>query len=71
MENILLAAHGLGLGAVWLGVFPDSDRVSGMQSLLGMPKDIRPVGLAAIGYPALKPEPVDRFDESRIHRNKW
>lgn len=71
MENMLLAAHGLGLGGVWLGVFPDADRVSGMQKLLDLPKDIRPMGLAAFGYPALKPEPVDRYDEARIHKNKW
>ncbi len=70
-ENILLAAHAMGLGGVWLGVFPDSDRVFGMQSLLELPKDVRPVSMVAIGYPALKPEPTDRFDESRIHHNKW
>jgi nitroreductase len=70
-ENILLAAHGLGLGGVWLGVFPDADRVHGMQELLGMPKDIRPVSMVAIGHPALKPEPVSRFDRKRIHLNQW
>jgi len=70
-ENILLAAHAKGLGAVWLGVFPDSDRVSGMQSLLSMPKDIRPVALVAVGYPASQPEPIDRFDSARIHNNQW
>lgn len=70
-ENILLAAHAMGLGGVWLGVFPDSERVFGMQALLGLPKDVRPVSMVAIGYPALKPEPTDRFDESRIHHNKW
>jgi nitroreductase len=70
-ENILLAAHAMGLGAAWLGVFPDSDRVHGMQSLVNLPKDIRPVSMIAVGYPALVPEPVDRFDESRIHHNMW
>lgn len=70
-ENILLAAHAMDMGAVWLGVFPDKERVFGMQSLLGLPKDVRPVSMAAIGYPALKPEPTDRFDESRIHHNQW
>jgi len=70
-ENILLAAHAKGLGAVWLGIFPDSERVFGMQSLLEMPKDIRPVTLVAIGYPASRPEPIDRFDAQRVHRNQW
>ena len=70
-QNILLAAHAKGLGGVWLGIFPDADRVMGMQSLLGMPKDIRPVALVAVGHPASIPEPVDRFKPERVHRNRW
>lgn len=70
-QNILLAAHAMGLGAVWLGIFPDSERVFGMQSLLAMPKDIRPVALVAVGYPASIPEPVDRFKSERVHHNQW
>ncbi len=70
-QNILLAAHAKGLGAVWLGIFPDSERVFGMQSLLEMPKDIRPVSLVAVGYPASTPEPADRFKAERVHRNQW
>jgi nitroreductase len=70
-ENILLAAHAKGLGAVWLGIFPDSERVFGMQDLLSMPKDIRPVALVAVGHPASQPEPVDRYKESRVHHNTW
>lgn len=70
-QNILLAAHAKGLGAVWLGVFPDSTRVFGMQELFGLPKDIRPVSLVAIGYPKDPPEPVDRFKQERVHHNHW
>jgi hypothetical protein len=42
-----------------------------MQALLEMPKDIRPVSLVAVGYPASTPEPVDRFKVERVHRNQW
>lgn len=70
-QNILLAAHALGLGAVWLGIFPDSDRVKGMQDLLSIPYDVRPVSLVAVGHPASIPEPEDRYKETRVHRNKW
>lgn len=70
-QNILLTAHAKGLGAVWLGVFPDSERVFGMQTLLELPKDIRPVALVAVGHPASTPEPMDRFKEERVHRNRW
>lgn len=70
-QNILLAAHAKGLGAVWLGIFPDADRVKGMQTLLSMPDDIRPVSLVAIGHPRSVPSPADRYKEDRVHRNKW
>jgi nitroreductase len=70
-QNILLAAHAKGLGAVWLGIFPDSERVFGMQELVDLPKDVRPVALVAVGHPASQPEPVDRFKAERVHHNRW
>ncbi len=70
-ENILLAAHAKGLGGVWLGIFPDAERVKGMQELLSLPEDVRPVALLAIGHPAVEVGPEDRFKESRVHRNRW
>ena len=70
-ENILLAAHAKGLGGVWLGIFPDSDRVKGMQDLLSIPDDIRPVSLIALGYPQFVPDPEDRYQTDRVHQNKW
>jgi len=70
-ENILLAVHAKGLGGVWLGIFPDADRVKGMQSLLSLPETIRPVALVAIGHPASQPEPENRFDATRVHENGW
>jgi hypothetical protein len=42
-----------------------------MQSLLNIPKDIRPVALVAVGYPAFTPDPEDRFKAERVHRNHW
>ena len=70
-QNILLAAHDKGLGAVWCGVFPDADRVHGMQDLLSIPDDIRPVSLVVVGHPASVPAPEDRYKEERVHRNCW
>ncbi len=70
-QNILLAAHAKGLGAVWVGIYPDEERMSGMVDLLGLPDQIRPVALTAIGHPALIPEPEDRFKEERVHYNSW
>ncbi len=70
-QNILLAAHAKGLGAVWVGIFPREDRVKGFRKLLGLPGHIVPLALVPVGFPAVR-KPVDeRFDPSRIHRNRW
>jgi len=56
-QNILLAAHGLGLGAVWLGIYPRMERVKGVRSLLDIPIHIIPFSLVVIGYPGEKKPP--------------
>jgi len=70
-QNILLAAHGLGLGAVWLGIYPRRERVAGMTRLLSLPESIIPFSLVALGHSAEEKPPSNRFDASRIHWNGW
>jgi nitroreductase len=70
-ENILIAVKEKGLGAVWLGIYPREERVRGLRQLLSIPETIVPFALVAIGYPAEKKEPADRFDASRLHYNSW
>ena len=70
-ENMLLAAHGLGLGAVWLGVYPREERISGIEKLFNLPANIKPFSIISLGYPAEKKEQTDRFNTDRIHYNKW
>ncbi len=70
-QTMLLATHGRGLGAVWCGIYPDEDRVNGMRALLKLPGPIVPFALIPIGFPAEEKKPVDRFDASRIHDNRW
>lgn len=70
-ENILLAAHALGLGAVWLGVFPRKERMDAVAGLLGLPEEIKPVSLISIGHPAEDKPASNRFNTSFVHRNKW
>lgn len=70
-QNILLAAHDLGLGAVWLGVHPREKRVNGLTNLLGLPDFILPVSLASIGIPAEEKPEDNRYDVSKIIWNKW
>jgi nitroreductase len=70
-QNLLLAAHALGLGAVWIGVYPRDDRVRAVQARLGLPEGVIPLCVVALGYPAEQKGGVDRYDESRVHWNQW
>jgi nitroreductase len=70
-ENLLVEAELLGLGAVWLGVHPLEERVSGIRRLLGMPDSVVPFAVVPIGHPAESKPPADRYDEARVHRERW
>jgi nitroreductase len=70
-ENILIASHSMGLGAVWLGVYPRIERIEGLRNLLNIPKHVVPISLISIGYPAEEKSKVNRYNESRIHYNRW
>lgn len=70
-ENILLAAVGLGLGAVWCGVFPGEERVEVAQRILGLPEYIIPLAYVAVGHPAEQKPPRTQYDASRVHTNGW
>lgn len=71
IENILIEAQFLGLGAVWLGVYPREDRVTGLINLLGIPENVIPLAVISIGHPAESKEASQRYDEKKIHVNKW
>lgn len=69
-ENILLAAHALNLGAVWIGIHPKPDRIQNMRSLLKLPSHVQPVALIALGVPEknVMPQP-QRFEKEKIRFN--
>lgn len=70
-QNILLAAHAMGLGAVWTGIYPLDDRVKGFRDLVKAPQNIVPMSLVVIGYPQHSTEPTDRTDMKRVHLDYW
>jgi nitroreductase len=70
-ENILLAAHAQGLGAVWCGIYPPKDRVRAIRKLLALPHHITPLCLIPLGYPAETKPPASRYDPARIHHERW
>ena len=70
-ENVLLAAQALGLGACWTGVHPREERVSFIKEIMGLPEDIRPLCVIAVGIPAGEEKPRDKFDPSHVFWNRW
>ena len=71
VENILLEAVNLELGAVWIGVYPLPERINHISSIFDFPKENTPFAILAIGHPLKDKALTKRYDESRIFRNKW
>jgi len=71
MQNLLLAVHELGLGAVWTGVYPMEDRMEAISKMFNLPENVIPLGFAPIGWPAQSPSSKSRFKEENIHYNKY
>lgn len=65
-ENLLLAAHAMGLGAVWTGAYPAEDRCKAISAKLSLPDNLVPLNMVVIGYPAEHPQPKDKFNEENI-----
>lgn len=71
IQNMLLAIHGLGLGAVWCGLYPITQLTKGMKKLLSLPGSIIPVGMISVGFKGEERAAQDRFDESKVHYENW
>ncbi|KPK26453.1 MAG: NADH dehydrogenase [Desulfobacterales bacterium SG8_35_2] len=71
VENLLLAASALGLGACWLGMHPRPDRIDNIRRLFSLPENIIPMCGISLGWPAEHPGPRTRFNPERIHVEKW
>jgi nitroreductase len=71
VQNLLLAAHAMGLGAVWAGVFPLKERVEGFRRLFNLPEGVTPFALVPLGHPDQEPIPQERYREERVHYNEW
>ncbi len=72
-ENILLAAHGMGLGAVWCGAYPENGtgRVESMSKLLNLPEGTYALNVIVFGYPQGEAKPKDKWDASKLHHNTY
>jgi nitroreductase len=71
VENMLLAAHAMGLGAVWTGIHPRPKREKGFRELLDLPENIMPHSMIVIGHPAEPSARQDRYKADRVRKNGW
>ena len=67
--QIMLAAHALGLGTVWLQTLRNINEI---QGIVGLPKNYVPVAMLALGYPDERPSPKKRKELKEIvYLNKY
>lgn len=70
-ENLLLAAAWLGLGAVWVAVYPQSEREDHVRRALNIPDRLRPLCLLPVGHPAEQKPPRTRYEADKVHYETW
>jgi nitroreductase len=71
MENMLLAAVGLGLGAVWIGIHPIAPFVRAVRNALDIPEEVIPLGMMHVGYPAEAKPARTQYDERKVYWQKY
>lgn len=67
VENLLLEADLLGLGAVWLGIAPLKERMEAVHNALQISQDLVAFAIVPCGYPDALHSQQDRFDFKRVH----
>lgn len=71
IENILLAATGIGLGGVWIGVHPLPSVIKKVSDILELPDYVVPLGLVYIGYADEEKAPRTQYNEKRVYWEKY
>ena len=70
-ENLLLAAAGLDLGAVWVGVYRNQQPEDHVRHALSIPRDLRVLCLVPVGHPAESKPPHTKYDEGKVHTDGY
>ncbi len=71
-QNMILAAEALGIGSVWLGTWPEMDRVKRQAQLFALPESIIPHSIISFGYPAAHEDKEKLiYEADRVHYEKW
>lgn len=71
IENMLVAAHAIGLGAVWIGVHPVPERVDNVRAICDIPSGIIPMSMIALGHPAEEKPPAERYNPEFVFSERW
>jgi len=71
IQNILLSAHGLGIGSCWIAIHGMDDIYINTKAQFNLPDNIVPVSLISLGYPDEVVKTEERFNQDKIHFNKW
>jgi len=71
IQNILLSAHGLGIGSCWIAIHGMDDVYKNIKTQFNLPQNIVPVSLISLGYPDEVVKAEERFKHDKIHYNKW
>lgn len=70
-QNILIAATSLGLGSVWIGIYPVEPRVQAIKQIFDMPEHVIPMSIVYVGYPAEEKAPRTQYDEKRVYWQRY
>lgn len=71
-QNMILAAHAMGIGSVWLGTWPQENKINAQKELFNLPESIVPHSIIAFGYPAQESTKEKLlYEEDRVHFEKW
>jgi nitroreductase len=70
-QNLLLAASALGLGGVWISLYPKNKHQEYVRDLLDIPRQMGVLCVVAVGYPAEQKEEGTQYDPERVHYEKW
>lgn len=71
IENILLAASGIGLGSVWIGLYPLPSKIKLVCKILMIPEHVIPLGVVYVGYPAEDKEPRTQYNEKAVYWQQY
>ena len=71
-QNMILAAHAMGIGSVWLGTWPQENKVAAQKALFNLPEHIVPHSIIAFGYPQeASTKQKLLYEDDRVHFEKW